>query len=431
MTLSLKKSALIFTLLLLGGKVSAQVTIGDITPPVAGALLQLKDGTTSASDTLVNASKGLGLPRVKLRRIKNPASIDPKDIGMTIFGVNKRNAYAGDHTGMVIYNISEDMCATDPLVKGMYVWDGSKWNGIGTKEKQLTDVYTITDSRDGKTYLARSFGEDAGDWMLENMRYIDPSMTIITDEPAISKTARVYGYPQVDEINYASTPPTTWLPAYGLLYTYAATLGAQDGIMIDQGQVAGSTPGPNEVESTASNGRIQGICPVGWHIPSDREWNKLEQEIYNNADKYSNYTADRTGWSYASWDPDWNTTYGMRGSTGAAGHASAMLYPCMPLGITNGSSFDAANTGIGGKSPSAKRGGFCVMLTGYIINGDTGAYYGVTSEFLTVSVDGQNGYYKREIFQKFNVLAENENSGVFRGIGDIENELNSVRCKKD
>lgn len=84
----------------------AQVTIGSGTPPVSGALLELKmDG---------NTTKGLCMPRVKLTEKDKlypmftagyPSSEDAKHIGLWVYNTN----YAGE------------------LCPGLYVWDGSEW----------------------------------------------------------------------------------------------------------------------------------------------------------------------------------------------------------------------------------------------------------------------------------------------------------------
>ena len=45
---------------------------------------------------------------------------------------------------------------------------------------------------------------------------------------------------------------------YGLLYTWAAAMN-----------------GASSSNSNPSN--VRGVCPEGWHIPSDKEWKKLEK----------------------------------------------------------------------------------------------------------------------------------------------------------
>jgi len=51
----------------------------------------------------------------------------------------------------------------------------------------------------------------------------------------------------------------------GYLYNWAATVGVADG----------------EKQTSAFAGRRQGICPNGWHVPSNAEWQALYDYIYN------------------------------------------------------------------------------------------------------------------------------------------------------
>ncbi len=36
--------------------------------------------------------------------------------------------------------------------------------------------------------------------------------------------------------------------------------------------------------NSSNSGRVQGICPDGWHLPSDEEWSKLTDYLINNDD---------------------------------------------------------------------------------------------------------------------------------------------------
>lgn len=45
----------------------------------------------------------------------------------------------------MVYNVNEDQCATTPILKGLYVWDGSKWQFVG--QKPSSDVGYEIDNR--------------------------------------------------------------------------------------------------------------------------------------------------------------------------------------------------------------------------------------------------------------------------------------------
>lgn len=109
---------------------------------------------------------------------------------------------------------------------------------------------SFTDSRDGNTYTFITIGEQI--WMKENLRYL-PAV-IGSDSSSIDKPLYyVYGY-QGTDVNAAKA--TQRYADYGVLYNFAAA-------------TIGGTRDPE-----VSN-RIQGICPDGWHLPSDAEWTAL------------------------------------------------------------------------------------------------------------------------------------------------------------
>ena len=95
---------------------------------------------------------------------------------------------------------------------------------------------TFTDSRDGNTYATVSIGNQC--WMAENLRYDVPS---------------VFG--ASDTINSASASTT-----YGRLYDWATVMN-------------------NSTTSSSNPSGVQGICPNGWHLPSDSEWNEMEMAL--------------------------------------------------------------------------------------------------------------------------------------------------------
>ena len=115
---------------------------------------------------------------------------------------------------------------------------------------------TFTDSRDGKVYKTVTIGEQV--WMAENLAYL-PSLV----GPATGSEAEghgsdpyyyVYGYVGT---NVTNAKKTANYQTYGVLYNWPAAM--------------------NGAESSDANpSGIQGICPDGWHLPSESEWTQLE-----------------------------------------------------------------------------------------------------------------------------------------------------------
>jgi len=400
-----------------------QVTIGSGYEPVRGALLDLK--TSEGIST-----KGLGLPRVKLIKIADA------DISKTIGGVTA-NAYPGDHTGLVVYNVAnvmDDVCKGDVFYPGVYVWNGSKWVSLTKTEPGTKNLHVLTDYRDGQTYLTASFG-NAGEWMLENLRY-NKNLTISTTGE--SDNAKSYFYPQPDA--GTETDPdniATYYKRQGLLYTWAAATDGENTSAVDQGQVSGTDPHANEVEKsgphgTSPNKYVQGICPPGWHLPSDREWNRLEKEIYTSSAKYSSIPSN--SFNPSSWSPTWeygvvapNPAYGSwrpnDNSTGN-GHGTALKSPCV---MFPGSVAGDPN----GKSKSVSEGGFEAMLTGFAVKGKMGTYsagtegsYGDSANFWTSSASAES-------IKAWRRTLVHDRIAVLRGEQAFKTWMMSVRCKKN
>ena len=111
---------------------------------------------------------------------------------------------------------------------------------------------TFTDSRDGNEYNWVQIGDQV--WMAENLAYL-PSVNMVADgsEDAAGSYYYVYGY---DGTNVTDAKATANYTTYGVLYNWTA---AMDG----------------EASSTTNPSGIQGVCPTGWHLPSDAEWTEL------------------------------------------------------------------------------------------------------------------------------------------------------------
>jgi uncharacterized protein (TIGR02145 family) len=91
-------------------------------------------------------------------------------------------------------------------------------------------IGSLTDIRDGQIYATVKI--DEGWWMAENMNYADSGSVY-------------YGN---DSLQYADT--------YGRLYTWTAMMNGK-------------------ASSTLIPSGVQGVCPAGWHIPSEGEWTAL------------------------------------------------------------------------------------------------------------------------------------------------------------
>ena len=145
---------------------------------------------------------------------------------------------------------------------------------------------TVTDY-DGNTYNTVQIGTQC--WMKENLRttHFSNGDNIIMSGGSSGSSASVgyYYYPN-DDVNLKST--------YGLLYNIAAVLNGAEADTV------------NAVPSG-----IQGICPNGWHVPSDSEFVILHNYLHDNSeyvcgtdfDNIGKALADTVGWNVY---PGWN-----------------------------------------------------------------------------------------------------------------------------
>ena len=130
--------------------------------------------------------------------------------------------------------------------------DGWSWDV--PKEARLNpdiDYGTMVDSRDGKTYKTVKIGNQI--WMAENLNYADSAKT-----PSLKGKSWCYQ----DSVRYCNVT--------GRLYTWAAA--------IDSVKLAKDTVNPLDCGSGKTctlPAKVQGICPTGWHLPSQTEWNAL------------------------------------------------------------------------------------------------------------------------------------------------------------
>lgn len=223
----------------------------------------------------------------------------------------QRNAlYRNVPQGMLIFNTTDS---------AFQVFIDTSWYpmSMGTPEiapEPLTDY-------DGNVYQTVVIGNQ--EWMAENLRtthYADG--TALVDGAAAGNitgdyTTKYYFWYNNDSTSNAET--------YGALYTWAAIM--------------------NGSASSSSNpSGIQGVCPTGWHMPSDAEWTELTDYLINNGYGYEGSGSD-IGKSMAS-TSGWitNGTVGTVGNDQASNNSSG--FTVLPGGVRyfDGSSSDLGYT---------------------------------------------------------------------------------------
>jgi uncharacterized protein (TIGR02145 family) len=136
-------------------------------------------------------------------------------------------------------------------------------------------VTTISDI-DGNTYNTIGIGDQC--WMKENLRtkkFADG--TVIPSGGSSHSTTAPYWYNPDNNATYAET--------YGLLYNWSAVMNGAS-------------------SSSANPSGVQGICPDGWHVPSNAEWTQMVNYVSGqseficdgNSSNIGKALAATTGW---------------------------------------------------------------------------------------------------------------------------------------
>jgi len=128
-----------------------------------------------------------------------------------------------------------------------------------SEEKEFTTwpaAENMVMDRDGNIYRTVKIGDQT--WMADNLKatmYADK-----TPIPLVEDSAEWYDFTR-ESLGYCWYENVlTHGYVYGGLYTWPAATRAFDGI------------------STIEEG-VQGVCPDGWHLPSDSEWKQLEMHL--------------------------------------------------------------------------------------------------------------------------------------------------------
>jgi uncharacterized protein (TIGR02145 family) len=356
--------------------VNGQVLIGGTAndEPHGGAILDLASGG--------NNNLGMLLPNVTL-------SHDATEFVLVPEGTPGMETIKQTAAGMLVYNAAYDLRGP-----GVYVWDGSKWTPIVDPcPRTVKDV-------EGNEYFTGWFGE-AGCWMTQNLRTTSgleegADRTGFDDETGLPTPAeKYYTYPGAGN---AAVRKSNWHEVYGLLYNWYAATGRPSGINVDEAQ---TDYGPNHA-------LYQGICPKGWHIPSDKEWTTLERVISESAaGVYS--TGGPIIWNFPVAEGEEDKA-GYRGSHGTKMKSTTPVTDTAP---------DPQGT-----SKAANAGGFDGLLVGVVQNGNPYvAFFGGKTVFWSSSSYLSITAWYRELNVDL-VPAE-----VSR-YNSYEWNLLSVRCKK-
>ncbi|MCP4091298.1 MAG: hypothetical protein GY746_16130, partial [Gammaproteobacteria bacterium] len=214
------------------------------------------------------------------------------------------NAIPSPVTGLCVYN-------TDVNVVCYY--NGSSWDCMDAQSlfnKTFLCGKELIDYRDERSYATVKIGNQC--WMAENLAYLPQVDNVAAgSEDSPGSYYYVYGYTpnganEAEEV--ANAKLNANYTTYGVLYNWQAAM-------------AGSG------SSTSVQSGVQGICPNGWHLPSDEEWKMLEGEVDSK---------------YGYPDPEWDgSAYRGKDAGGNLKETGTSHWNSQNTGATNSSGFTA------------------------------------------------------------------------------------------
>jgi len=163
---------------------------------------------------------------------------------------------------------------------------------VGTNSN--TNTYTaytenqFCDSRDGRVYKWVKIGGQV--WMAENLKFMAAASRCGSENGLV-------------------TASNSTCDTYGRLYDWAMAL--------DLNRPACNT---GSCSTDAHQTNRQGVCPVGWHIPRNAEWNTLENTVGSATEKWK---ADNELWKNNSKGTDY---YGFSALPGGYGYADNRFF---------------------------------------------------------------------------------------------------------
>lgn len=109
---------------------------------------------------------------------------------------------------------------------------------------------TFTDPRDSNVYRIVKVGNQI--WMAENLKYL-PNVIGPSTGSLTNSYYYVNGY---DGTSVIEAKASVNYETYGVLYNWSAAMNGS-------------------LSSNNNPSKVQGVCPQGWHLPSDSEWEEL------------------------------------------------------------------------------------------------------------------------------------------------------------
>ena len=160
---------------------------------------------------------------------------------------------------------------------------------------------------DGNTYNTVQIGQQC--WMKENLRTTHYANSSAIEQGSSTSTTTPYWYYPNNDANNMST--------YGLLYNWVAVM--------------------NGASSSYNNpSGVQGICPTGWHVPSDTEWTQLTNYVSSQSQYVCGSTNTQIAKALAG-DTGWTSSNNICAVGKTPSNNNVTGFSALPAGLYYGS----------------------------------------------------------------------------------------------
>ena len=163
-----------------------------------------------------------------------------------------------------------------PSSSSSKVSESSSSQQISSSSQIVVTKGTMKDSRDGQTYKTITIGDQT--WMAENLNFLNPNERSFYTCPS----PEIDGKCSNDLLNvypsYCAYDNSSYCSKYGRLYFWSAA-------MDSAGNYSTNGLGCGYGVHCKPKYPVRGICPAGWHLPTEEEWKKLDtlvKKVYGN-----------------------------------------------------------------------------------------------------------------------------------------------------
>ena len=235
-------------------------------------MLTARQGDKSASIKMINNGSG-GVNSIEIMYLNGTKGDNSNPKG----NVNRPWSYGDDLVIKGYANINNSECESGQTSYQLLYEETIVLNFSEVSHGQsCPGTNTMTDI-DDNTYNTVQIGQQC--WMKENLRttrYADGTAIALGSDTSSSVAYRYYPG------NSASNVPT-----YGYLYNWKAVMG-------------------KAIHSSYNPSGIQGVCPDGWHLPSEAEYLQLKHHVSSQSQYWCDYDSAAIAKSLAapeSWTP--------------------------------------------------------------------------------------------------------------------------------